>query len=195
VTGITLSTEQLALSRVGASEAGLGDRVTFELCDYRDVQGRYDAIVSIEMIEAVGHEYLGAFFGRCDDLLKPRGRVVLQAITIGECRYAAYRRSADWIQKHVFPGGHLPSVEVMARAMERHSGLVVRDVERIGQHYATTLREWREALVRRRDDALRLGADSAGIRKWAYYFSYCEAGFLEREIDDVQLVLVRDGEA
>jgi cyclopropane-fatty-acyl-phospholipid synthase len=195
VTGITLSTEQLALSRVGASEAGLGDRVTFELCDYRDVQGRYDAIVSIEMIEAVGHEYLGAFFGRCDDLLKPRGRVVLQAITIGECRYAAYRRSADWIQKHVFPGGHLPSVEAMARAMERHSGLVVRDVERIGQHYATTLREWREALVRRRDDALRLGADSAGIRKWAYYFSYCEAGFLEREIDDVQLVLVRDGEA
>jgi len=194
VTGITLSREQLALSRARAAEAGLADRVRFQLCDYRDVRGRYDAIVSIEMLEAVGHEFLGAFFRRCDDLLKPGGRVVLQVITIDERRYDAYRRSADWIQKHVFPGGHLPSVEAMARAMERHSGLVVRDLERIGEHYATTLRAWREALIRRRDEALRLGADAGRIREWTYYFCYCEAGFLEREIDDVQIVLGRAGE-
>jgi len=195
VSGITLSREQIEHSRARAREAGLDDRVTFELCDYRDVQGRFDAIVSIEMLEAVGHEYLGAFFRRCDDLLKPGGRVVLQVITIDDRRYGAYRGRADWIQKHIFPGGHLPSLGAMARAMERHSGLVMRDLERIGEHYAHTLRDWRERLLEHRAEAVRLGADNAGIRKWAYYFSYCEAGFLEREIDDVQIVLTRASEA
>ncbi len=194
VKGITLSREQLALSRARAQEAGLEDRVTFELRDYRDVAGRYDAIVSIEMIEAVGHEYLGAFFHRCDELLAPGGRVVLQAITIDGSRYRAYRGRADWIQKHIFPGGHLPSVEALVHAMERHSRLVVRDLERIGEHYATTLHEWRERLIRHRDEALALGASAAGIRKWAYYFSYSEAGFLERDLDDVQMVMARAGE-
>jgi cyclopropane-fatty-acyl-phospholipid synthase len=194
VLGITLSPAQLELATARAREAGLADRVEFRLCDYRDVTGTFDAVVSIEMIEAVGHENLGAFFAACDRALAPGGRAVVQSIVIAEERYAEYRRRPDWIQKHVFPGGHLPSLEAMRGAMARSSTLAVERLERFGDDYARTLREWRARLAAHRDAARALGCDDACLRHWEYYFGYCEAGFRLGEIDVVEMVLSRPGE-
>ena len=194
VLGITLSPAQLALAEARAREADLADRVEFRLCDYRDVTGTFDAVVCIEMIEAVGHENLGAFFAVCDRALAPGGRAVVQSIVIAEERYAEYRRRPDWIQKHVFPGGHLPSPGAMREAMERSSTLAVERLERFGTDYARTLREWHERLAAHRDAARALGCDDACLRHWEYYFGYCEAGFRLGEIDVVEMVLSRPGE-
>jgi cyclopropane-fatty-acyl-phospholipid synthase len=196
VLGITLSPAQLELSRQRAREAGLEDQVEFQLQDYRDVTGTYDAVVSIEMLEAVGHENLGTFFRVCDRILVPGGKVVLQVIVIVEERYEEYRRRPDWIQKYIFPGGHLPSVEAMRQAIARHSTLAIESLERFGADYARTLRTWRERLTARKDEARRLGCPDACLRRWEYYFGYCEAGFRIGEIDVVQMVLKRpDGTA
>ena len=194
VLGITLSPAQLELAEARAREAGLADRVEFRLCDYRDVTGTFDAVVSIEMIEAVGHENLGAFFAACDRALAPGGRTVVQAIVIAEERYEAYRRRPDWIQKHVFPGGHLPSLGALRGAAERSSTLAVERVERFGADYARTLRAWRERLTANRDAARALGCSDACLRHWEYYFGYCEAGFRLGEVDVVEMVLSRPGE-
>jgi len=194
VLGITLSPAQLELAEARAREEGLADRVEFRLCDYRDVTGTFDAVVSIEMIEAVGHENLGAFFTACDRALAPGGRAVVQAIVIAEERYEAYRRRPDWIQKHVFPGGHLPSLDAVRGAVERSSTLAVERVERFGADYARTLRAWRERLAASRDAARALGCSDACLRHWEYYFGYCEAGFHLGEIDVVEMVLSRPGE-
>jgi cyclopropane-fatty-acyl-phospholipid synthase len=194
VTGLTLSTEQLRLAGERAAAAGVGDRVAFELCDYRRARGAYDRIVSIEMLEAVGHENLGAYFAACDRLLKPGGRVLLQVITIPDQRYECYRRNPDWIQKHIFPGGHLPSLGVLCRAMAACSTLGVERVENIGPHYAPTLRAWRERFEARRDELERLGYDPRFQRKWRYYLHYCEAAFAERLLNDLLIVLARPGE-
>jgi cyclopropane-fatty-acyl-phospholipid synthase len=193
VTSITLSEEQLALARERVRAAGLADRVAVELCDYRHVDGRFDRIVSIEMLEAVGHAYLGTFFARLDQLLKPGGWAVIQVITIPDQRYDAYRRQPDWIQKHIFPGGMLPSLAALGRAMKDHSELVVQDLENIGAHYAPTLAEWRRRFLANAPAVRALGFDDAFIRKWVYYFSYCEGAFAERYLNDLHLVLARPG--
>ena len=191
VTTITLSTKQRELAMQRVREAGLEGQVSVELCDYRRVQGQYDRIVSIEMLEAVGHEYFGTFFRRCDELLKPEGLVVLQVICIPDQRYDTYRRASDWTQKYIFPGGILPSLTVLSRAMTRHSRLIVEHLENIGPHYARTLKAWRERFLTARNQVRALGFDEVFLRKWEYYLAYCEAGFAARVINDLQLVLTR----
>jgi cyclopropane-fatty-acyl-phospholipid synthase len=191
VTSITISQRQLEEARARAAAAGLSDRIEFKLCDYRDVEGLYDRIVSIEMLEAVGRRYLGAFFQTVDRALRPDGIAAIQVITIPDQRYKGYSRSTDWIQKHIFPGGHLPSLGALVAAMTQHSSLHVESVENIGPHYALTLRRWRENF----DDALprvrALGYDDIFIRKWRYYLCYCEAAFATRALDNLHLVLTR----
>jgi cyclopropane-fatty-acyl-phospholipid synthase len=194
VTGITLSQRQLEEARRRVAAAGLADRVTLEFIDYRHVEGRFDRIVSIEMLEAVGHRHLVDFFAACDRLMLRGGRQVHQVITIPDWRYDGYRRNPDWIRKHIFPGGHLPSLAALASAMAGRSRLVVEEVENLGPHYARTLRAWRERLAAHRDEARTLGFDDYFLRAWEYYFSYCEAGFAARYLGDLQLVLIRPGE-
>jgi cyclopropane-fatty-acyl-phospholipid synthase len=156
--------------------------------------GSFDRIVSIEMLEAVGHAYYGIFFSTCDRLLKPGGRVVLQVITIPDQRYNAYRRNPDWIQKHIFPGGMLPSLTELAKAMTTHSSFFVDHLDNIGIHYAETLRHWRRAFADSRDQLIKLGYDGDFQRKWIYYLCYCEAGFQSRFINDLHLMLRRPAE-
>jgi cyclopropane-fatty-acyl-phospholipid synthase len=166
--------------------------------DYRALPrlGRmFDRIVSIEMIEAVGHEYLGKYFEVLDGVLKLNGIVVLQVITTPEGRYEEYRNSVDFIQKHIFPGGICPSVEALVSAMAKHSRLNLEHAENLGPHYATTLREWRTRFMESVDAGLvaAAGFDDYFVRKWIYYFCYCQAGFATRTLGDMQLVLTRPG--
>lgn len=191
VTGITLSKEQLKLAQERAAAAGVSDRVDFQLCDYRHVTGLYDKIVSIEMLEAVGHEYFDDYFKALDRLLKPEGRIAIQVITIPDDRYESYRMSCDFIQKHIFPGGHLPSLEALEESMRRVSSFRLADREDIGLHYAETLRRWRMRFNAKRAEILKLGYAERLFRAWNYYFSYCEAGFDSKHIHDFQLVLTR----
>lgn len=191
VTGITLSKEQLSFARERARQAGVADRVRFELMDYRDVRERFDRVVSIEMIEAVGHENLGAYFGAIDRALKEGGLAVIQAITIPDHRYDAYRKGCDWIQKHIFPGAVVPSLTAICEAMTRGSRLMIEHAENIGVHYARTLREWRRSFLAAGGRLKGLGFRDDFLRAWEYYFCYCEAGFAARELGDLQLVLTR----
>lgn len=194
VTGLTVSPAQAEHARRRMAEAGLTDRVDVELTDYREVDGEFDRVVSIEMLEAVGHEYLETYFGAVDRALAPGGRAVVQVITIPDRRYAAYRRRPDFIQRFVFPGSHLPSLGAMSRAMGKGSRLVTTDLEDIGPHYAETLRRWRLRFDGRREEARRLGYGDDLLRLWEFYLAYCEAGFLERYIQDHQMVLVRSAD-
>ena len=189
LTGITLSHEQLALARERVKAAGLEEFIDLQLCDYRHVKGEYSKIVSIEMLEAVGHAGLKPFFATCERLLQPGGRAVIQVITISDRKYAAYRYSSDWIRKHIFPGGHLPSVGVLAKEMAAGSRLIIGQLEHFGLDYARTLECWRETLLAKRREIVQLGYDDRFLRKWDYYFSYCLAGFEARIIDLAQLVL------
>jgi len=191
VTGITVSEAQCRLARERVADAGLAARVNVRLTDYRDVQGAFDKIVSIEMIEAVGHAYLPAFFAACERVLKPGGRMVLQAIVIPDERYEAYRRNPDWIQKHIFPGGMLPSLDILRKAAHASARLRITEVQDIGSHYVPTLRHWRRAFNAHSKELAEMGFDEAFRRKWDYYFSYCEAGFAAEYIRDVHLVLQR----
>ncbi|NIR43716.1 MAG: class I SAM-dependent methyltransferase [Gemmatimonadetes bacterium] len=191
VTGITISREQASYARERLRRAGLDDRVRIELTDYRRLRGRFDKIMSIEMLEAVGHAYLPAFFSKVDELLAPDGIAVIQVITIPDARYERYRRRPDYIQKFVFPGSHLPSLGAMASAMADHTELLVEDLENIGPHYAETLRRWRLRFLERADAVRRLGFDDAFLRLWEFYLAYCEGGFASRYINDLQLVLTR----
>jgi cyclopropane-fatty-acyl-phospholipid synthase len=193
VTGITISREQHdeAIARVRA--AGLEERVAIEYCDFRDVEGTYTHVVSIEMFEAIGESLFEPYFQTLDRVLEPGGRALVQTIALPEQRYATYRRTRDFIQAYVFPGGHLPSLEVMLRAMRRSSRLHVQGLEEIGPHYAETLRLWRESFHARIDEVRALGYDERFERIWDYYLSFCEAGFRERILRDVQVVLARPG--
>lgn len=191
VTTLTLSNEQHEWVSQKVKALGLEDRIEVLLKDYRTMTGCFDKIVSIEMLEAVGHRYLGTFFSCCDALLKPGGRVVVQVITLPDQEYAAYRMRIDWIQKHIFPGGHLPSLTALCQAMTRRSTLIVDHLENIGPHYATTLRHWHRRFTENRDQIAALGFDTRFLRKWEYYLTSCEAIFRVRGVEDLQLVLRR----
>lgn len=194
LTGITISAEQHRLATQRVREASLDDRIDIRLEDYRHVQGVFSRIVSIEMLEAVGHGNLPEYFEAVDRLLAPGGRAVIQVITMPDRKYDAYRRGSDWIRKHIFPGGHLPSLGAMVAAMSARTRLGPTRLDDIGLHYARTLRLWREALLARRADVLAQGFDETFLRKWEYYFSYCEAGFLCRTVRNYQMQLSRMGE-
>ena len=194
LTGITVSRKQFDWATRRVEEEGLADRITILLTDYRHVEGSYSKIVSIEMLEAVGHPHLPVYFSTLDKLLAPGGRIVLQAITIPDQKYGAYRAGSDWIRKHIFPGGHLPSTGAMVSAMSDRTRLNIVGMEDIGHHYVRTLQLWREAFLKRRQEVLDLGFDPAFVRKWEYYFSYCEAGFRNRLVRNYHLVLARMGE-
>ncbi len=191
VTGITLSEQQATLARERVSEAGLDELVSIELIDYREVTGRFDRIVSIEMLEAVGHRYLDTFFATIDRLLAPDGLAAVQVITIPEQRYESYKRRPDFIQRYIFPGGHLPSLEAMSGSMGRSGDLYVEEVDNIGVHYAETLRRWRERFMANVDQVHELGFDDRFVRMWEFYLAYCEGAFLARYISDLQVVLTR----
>ncbi len=191
VTTTTISRQQYELAQERFAAAGLADRITLLLEDYRDLAGCYHKLVSIEMIEAVGHQYYDTYFRKCCDLLKPDGMMLLQAITIADQRYEAARTSVDFIQRHIFPGSCIPSVAVIADALARVTDLRIFHLEDIGPHYATTLKHWRENLFANLDRVRSLGYPDEFIRMWEFYFCYCEGGFAERAIGDVQMLLVK----
>ncbi len=186
VTTTTISRAQHAYASRRVRELGLEDRVTVLLEDYRDLRGRYDKLVSIEMIEAVGHEHFETFYATCASLLKPTGRAAIQAITIAPERYDTARREVDFIKRHIFPGSCIPSLPVLHLAAGR-TDLRVERVDEIGLHYAETLRRWRQALLAERERLDALGLDARFLRLWEFYFCYCEGGFLERAIGTVQI--------
>jgi cyclopropane-fatty-acyl-phospholipid synthase len=193
VTTTTISREQFELAQQRVAAAGLGDRITLLLQDYRDLEGQYDKLVSIEMIEAVGPEFVETYFEKCATLLKPHGMMVLQAITIADQRYHAALKSVDFIQRYIFPGGFLPSVTAMLGAITRASDLRLFHLEDIGAHYAQTLHSWRTRFFAQIKRVRALGYSDAFLRMWEYYYCYCEGAFLERAIGNVQMVLVRPG--
>jgi cyclopropane-fatty-acyl-phospholipid synthase len=191
VTATTISREQYDLSRDRVARAGLEDRVTVLLEDYRDLSGEYDALVSIEMIEAVGHQYLDTYFRRCSGLLKPSGAMLLQAITIQDQFYEQARRSVDFIKRFIFPGSFIPSVKAIADSLARSSDLKLFHMEDIGPHYARTLRMWRERFLANQGEVRAQGYPESFLRMWEYYLCYCEGGFEERSLGDVQMLLTK----
>lgn len=191
VTSITLSKQQHELAVRRIAEAGLSDKIDVQLCDYRQVTGLYDRIISVEMLEAVGRSYFPVFFRKCDQLLKPNGMLVIQTITVPDQQYEAHSRTTDWIRLFIFPGGHLPSLTALTAAMTDHTSLVIKQVESIGPHYALTLARWRERFLCNRDRVIALGFPETFIRRWEYYLAFCEAGFAQHYIDDLQIVITR----
>ncbi|AMO48253.1 Cyclopropane-fatty-acyl-phospholipid synthase family protein [Enterobacter sp. FY-07] len=191
VTTTTLSQEQYAWATARIARAGLQDRVEVLLCDYRDLTGEFDKLVSVEMIEAVGKRYLPAFFRTCQARLRPGGKMAIQAITIQDQRYRDYSKSVDFIQRYIFPGGFLPSITAMSELMTRHTDFVVRNLFDMGPDYARTLAHWRQRFLNGWPDIEKLGFDDRFRRMWLYYFGYCEAGFNARTISVVQLTAER----
>ncbi len=194
VTTLTLSQEQAALAAERVAAAGLGDLVEIRLQDYREVEGTFDAIVSVEMIEAVGEEYWPTYFETLDRHLAPGGAAAVQAILMSHDRYLETRRSFGWIQKHIFPGGLIPSLRAIADSAARHTDLRVQRVDAFGLHYAETLRRWRETFLERWPEINALGFDETFRRKWEFYLAYCEAGFLAGYLDVAQIRLTRPAE-
>lgn len=191
VTTTTISSAQLDYARQRVKDEGLEDRVTLLLKDYRDLEGQYDKLVSIEMIEAVGPDFMDNYFEQCSNLLKPNGTMLLQAITVADQRYEEARRSVDFIQKYIFPGGFIPSVTAMSDAIARRTDMRLFHLEDIGPHYATTLRRWRERFFRNIERIRALGYPESFIRMWEYYLCYTEGGFEERAIGTVHMLLVK----
>jgi cyclopropane-fatty-acyl-phospholipid synthase len=191
VTTTTISANQAAVARERVRAAGLDDRVEVLLCDYRDLQGKYDRLISIEMIEAVGHAYLPAYFATCARLLEDDGLMAVQAITMPDHRYERSRREVDFIQRYVFPGSCVPSMAAMLGAMAKGSDLRVVDADDITNHYVPTLQGWRTNFLENLDEIRELGYDERFVRMWTYYLAYCEAGFAERYIGTMHMVLAR----
>ena len=191
VTTATISREQHELARARIAAAGLTDRIEVLLADYRDLDGCYDKLVSIEMVEAIGHQYLDLYFQRIAARLEPHGAALVQAITIEDQRYAKALREVDFIKRHVFPGSFIPSVGALSGAIARAGDLRLVNLEDIGPSYALTLQAWRERFLQRLPEVRALGYDERFVRMWEFYLAYCEAGFREQALGDVQLLLHR----
>ncbi|KAH9681814.1 Amino oxidase domain-containing protein [Citrus sinensis] len=194
-TGITLSAEQLKYAEMKVNEAGLQDHIRLYLCDYRQLPKakKYDRIISCEMMEAVGHDYMEEYFGCCESLLAKDGLLVLQFSSTPDARYNEYRLSSDFIKEYIFPGGCLPSLSRITSAMAAASSLSVEQVENIGMHYYKTLRCWRKNFMENQSKILALGFNEKFIRTWEYYFDYSAAGFKTRTLGNYQIVLSRPG--
>ena len=192
VTTVTLSVEQKKLCKERFKKEGIEDKIDILLKDYRDLKGEFDAIIAVEIFEAVGREYFHIFFKKCQELLKPSGVLVLQVITIPDQRYKAYSKGSDFIQKYIFPGGHLPSILKILETTSKHTRLNLNHLEEFTEHYAKTLNIWHENFENNLDEVKKLGFDDYFIRMWKMYLNYCEAGFLTRNINLHQLVFTRD---
>jgi len=193
VTTTTISREQYDIACKRVIAEGLEQQITVLLEDYRNLTGRYDKLVSVEMIEAVGHQYYGQYFNGCASLLKNDGLMLLQAITIPDQRYDYARRSVDFIQRYIFPGGSLPSHEAMIAAVKRHTDLTMVGLREIGEDYARTLQVWHERFSTRLEEVRELGFDDYFIRMWNYYLCYCQGGFEERIIGTSQILFAKPG--
>ncbi|MCE9599188.1 MAG: cyclopropane-fatty-acyl-phospholipid synthase family protein [Spirochaetia bacterium] len=193
VTGITISQQQFEFAKRRVREEHLEDQIEIRFQDYREVQGKFDKIVSIEMMEALGYKYLDVFFSRCHQLLRPGGTMALQCITFPDASYESYRKGMDWTRIHIFPGSLLLSVQGMLYSLKKTGNLMLEDVESIGLHYARTLAIWCENFLKNSGQVHSLGFSDDFLRKWQYYFMFCEAGFSNRLINDIQMVLHAPG--
>ena len=193
VTTTTISDQQYAFAKQRFRSAGLTDRITLLKNDYRDLSGSYDKLVSIEMIEAVGERFLLGYFAKCSQLLNPDGMMALQAITIPDHRYDSYRKSVDFIQQYIVPGGFLPSIAAIGACLGRATDFQFLHLEDFSSHYAETLARWRHNFETHIAGVRALGFDQRFLRTWQYYLCYCETGFQEREIGVCQIVLTKPG--
>ncbi|HQC28708.1 MAG TPA: cyclopropane-fatty-acyl-phospholipid synthase family protein [Methylotenera sp.] len=191
VTTTTISQQQYALAKSRVAAAGLQDKITLLFDDYRHLSGQFDKLVSIEMIEAVGHQFYDTYFAKVSALLKPDGLALIQAITIQDQRYESAKKSVDFIQRYIFPGSCIPSNTAMLSSITRNTDLRLFDLEDIGPHYATTLRRWRENFFDNIEAVRKLGYSEEFIRMWEFYLCYCEGGFAERALGDVHLLLAK----
>ena len=191
VTTTTISREQLEHAQAEVKKRGLQDKITLLFEDYRDLSGQFDKLVSIEMIEAVGHEYFDTYFNCVSNLLKPDGKAVIQAITINKQRYDDYRKSVDFIKRYIFPGGCLPSLNVISGALTRRTDMQIIDLRDIALDYARTLQHWHDAFMEELGAVKALGFDEKFIRMWRFYLSYCEGGFRERIIGTYQITMAK----
>ncbi len=193
ITTTTISQEQFGFAKQRIESLGLADRIDLKLEDYRDLTGQFDKLVSIEMIEAVGHEFYDTFFSKCSSLLKNDGCAAIQAITIPDQRFEQYKRSVDFIQKYIFPGGCLPSLGAMVSSMKRKTDFQVAHLEDFAEHYGRTLACWRQRFHENRRQILELGMSESFMRLWDYYLCYCEGAFREKQIGVSQLLLQKAG--
>ena len=193
VTTTTISKEQYDYASKAVAQAGLEDRITLLCDDYRDLTGQFDKLVSIEMIEAVGHEFYESYFSTCSRLLKNNGKMVIQAITIPDQRYDHARQSVDFIKRYIFPGGCLPSIGVITDNLARHTDLHIVSMNDITQDYARTLEAWHHVFLEQLDKVMDMGFDERFIRMWRFYLSYCEGGFRERIIGTFQISMAKPG--
>lgn len=191
VTTTTISKEQYDYASAWVAREGLQDRITLLLKDYRDLAGQYDKLVSIEMIEAVGHKYYPTYFSTCSKLLKPQGLMLIQAITIADQRFDFATRNVDFIQRYIFPGGALPSVSVIADCVRNYTDMQLVGLEEIGLHYAETLAHWRARFWAAIHEVRACGFDEVFVRMWDFYLGYCEGGFRERAIGTGQLLMAK----
>ncbi len=193
VTTTTISQEQHDLAQERIQAAGLEDKITLLLKDYRDLTGHFDKLVSIEMIEAVGDDHLGEYFSKCASLVKEDGQLLIQAITMPDHRYEDYLKRSDFIQQYIFPGSCVPSLAAMMKYISKHTDLRVENIDNFGSHYAQTLRLWHNNFVANKDKVQSLGYSQDFIRLWQYYLCYCEAGFREKYLGTMHLHLSRPG--
>jgi cyclopropane-fatty-acyl-phospholipid synthase len=191
VTTTTISRQQYELAKARVDAAGLSGQITLLLDDYRHLQGQYDKLVSIEMIEAVGYQFYDTYFAKVSSLLKPDGLALIQAITIADQRYESAKKSVDFIQRYIFPGSCIPSNTAMLDSITKMTDLRLTDLEDIGPHYATTLAMWRENFFTNIRQIQKLGYSEEFIKMWEFYLCYCEGGFEERALGDVHLLLAK----
>ena len=191
VTTTTISKEQFDRASAEVKRRGLDHLVTLLFEDYRALTGQYDKLVSIEMIEAVGHEYFDTYFDCVSKLLKPEGKAVIQAITISKQRYEPARRSVDFIKRYIFPGGCLPSLAVINNALAKNTDMQMVGLRDIAEDYARTLEHWHTAFLNKLEEVKALGFDDRFIRMWRFYLSYCEGGFRERIIGTYQITMAK----